>query len=249
MADRELHNQMPELDFPEVGFAHGLAASIYVGDIMWNNKNSSSNVSLFTVYALSAPNRTMPPPPPPLKKIEGKSLEEIKASQKQDIKVSATFEEMMQSLRFYGGVITILFGLSCSCVECKEHHLLHPTRKGHLQMQITADVEFAAEFIYAMEIRIQSWLGECQKFNDRSMVNDRIVDFDPLIKMVLSSSLLPNFIVKSATETLDTTTSLKRKLDKGDDRRGKKKRKNNDGEGRIVKKLSPINGFLMTDSS
>jgi len=51
-----------------------------------------------------------------------------------------------------------------------------------------------------MEIQIQHWLGECQKFDDRSMVNDRIVDFDPLIKMVLNSSmnvtLPPNFIVK-----------------------------------------------------
>ena len=67
-------------------------------------------------------------------------------------------------------------------------------------MWIAVDVEFAPKFIYAMEIQIQHWLGECQKFDDRSMVNDRIVDFDPLIKMVLNSSmnvtLPPNFIVK-----------------------------------------------------
>jgi len=34
MADRELHNQMSELNFPDVSFAHGLAVSIYVEDIM-----------------------------------------------------------------------------------------------------------------------------------------------------------------------------------------------------------------------
>ncbi len=50
MADRELHNQMSELDFPDVGFMHGLAASIYVGDVMWNNMNSPHKVSPFTVY-------------------------------------------------------------------------------------------------------------------------------------------------------------------------------------------------------
>ena len=49
MTDRELHNQMSELGFPNVGFAHGLAASIYIADIMWNNKNNPSNVSPFTV--------------------------------------------------------------------------------------------------------------------------------------------------------------------------------------------------------
>ncbi len=67
-------------------------------------------------------------------------------------------------------------------------------------MWIAVDVEFATKFIYAMEIQIQHWLGKYQKFNDRSMVNDRIVDFDSLIKMVLKSSMnvtLPhNFIVK-----------------------------------------------------
>ena len=52
-------------------------------------------------------------------------------------------------------------------------------------MWIAVDVEFATKFIYAMEIQIQHWLGKYQKFNDRSMVNDRIVDFDFLIKMVL----------------------------------------------------------------
>jgi hypothetical protein len=102
-----------------------------------------------------------------------------------------------------------------------------------------------------MEIRIQRWLGECQKFDNRSMVNDRIVDFDPLIKMVLNSSmnvtLPPNFIVKSATETPDTMTGLKKKSDEVDDR-GRKKRKNNEGEGCIVKNPSPINDFLIKDS-
>jgi hypothetical protein len=135
MADRELHNQMSEVNFPDVGFAHGLAASIYVGDLMWNNKNSPSNVSPFTVYEQDPLSSSQTARCLHLhllsKNTEGKSLEEIKASQKQEIKVPATFEEMMQSLRFYGGVTTILFG--CSCVECKERHLLHPTRKGHLQ--------------------------------------------------------------------------------------------------------------------
>lgn len=103
-----------------------------------------------------------------------------------------------------------------------------------------------------MVIRIQRWLGECQKLDIRSMVNDHIVDFDPLIEMVLNSSmnvtLPPNFVVKSTIEMPDNTTGLKRKLEVRDDHHGKKKGKNNDGEGRIVKNLSPINNFLMKDN-
>ncbi len=147
-------------------------------------------------------------------------LEEIKASQKQEIKVLSTFEEMMQSLRFYGGVTTILFGSSSALVLSVKNAIFYiQCKKVIFKMRIAADVEFAAKFIHAMEIQIQRWLEECQKFDDRSMVNDRIVDFDPLIEMVLNSSmsvtLPPKFIIKSATKTLDTTTGLKRKLEDG----------------------------------
>jgi hypothetical protein len=38
MANRELHNQMPKLDFPNVSFVHGLAASIYVWDVRRDSK-------------------------------------------------------------------------------------------------------------------------------------------------------------------------------------------------------------------
>jgi hypothetical protein len=51
-SDRELQTQMSELGHANAGFAHGLAASLYMGDIIWNNRSSSSNLSLFTVFAL-----------------------------------------------------------------------------------------------------------------------------------------------------------------------------------------------------
>ena len=37
MADRELQTQMSELGHSNAGFAHGLATSLYMGDIMWIN--------------------------------------------------------------------------------------------------------------------------------------------------------------------------------------------------------------------
>jgi hypothetical protein len=52
MADRELQNQMSELGYQDAGFAHGLAASLYLGNIMWNNCATPSNLSPFTVFEL-----------------------------------------------------------------------------------------------------------------------------------------------------------------------------------------------------
>ncbi len=40
-----------------------------------------------------------------------------------------------------------------------------------------------------MEIRIQRWLAEYQKFSDRSMVNECLVFFNKIFKMVMNSSL------------------------------------------------------------
>ena len=37
MAGRELQTQMSELGHANAGFAHVLAAGLYMGDIMWNN--------------------------------------------------------------------------------------------------------------------------------------------------------------------------------------------------------------------
>ena len=64
---------------------------------------------------------------------------------------------------------------------------------------ITSDKEFATKFIFAIEIRIQCWLRACIMYDDQSMIDDRLINFDPIIESVLNSTLNivlpPNFIV------------------------------------------------------
>ena len=48
-ADKELHSQMVALGRREVGFAHGTAASLYNGSILWNARDKPSNLSFFTL--------------------------------------------------------------------------------------------------------------------------------------------------------------------------------------------------------
>ena len=91
MADRELQIQMPELSHADAGFAHGLAFSLYMGDSMWNNQSSHSNLSLFTVFELDPLSSTQTARCLHLhhlsKNTEGKSMDKIKASQIQEVKV------------------------------------------------------------------------------------------------------------------------------------------------------------------
>ncbi len=97
MADRVLYNQMLELRHPNVSFSHGLAASLFMGDIVWNNWSSPSNLSPFTIFKQDPLSMTQTTQCLHLhllsKNTKGKSLDERKASQMQEVKVPTNFEE------------------------------------------------------------------------------------------------------------------------------------------------------------
>jgi hypothetical protein len=102
-----------------------------------------------------------------------------------------------------------------------------------------------------MEIRIQRWLAECQKFSNRLMVNDCLVSFDKIFEMVMNSSLNvilpPNFIKpppKNPSPKLNPTPGLDNKQ-KG---KGKKRKSDKANGDRIIKNAAPITKFLIKDS-
>jgi hypothetical protein len=114
MANKELQAQMIALGYADAGFAHGLVTSLYVGDILWNNRTMPINLSPFTVYELHPLSTKQATHCLQLhlllKNTEGKSLEEIKILQIQEVKVPMIFEELHQTLLFYLGITSILFG-------------------------------------------------------------------------------------------------------------------------------------------
>jgi hypothetical protein len=106
------------------------------------------------------------------KNTEGKFLDEIKASQIQEIKAPGTFEELIQALQFYSGITTILFGPpSALVIRTKSITAAIQSKKVVFKMCIAANSKFPTKFLYAMEIHTQRWLGKCQKYSDCLMVN------------------------------------------------------------------------------
>jgi hypothetical protein len=253
MADRELQTQMSELGHADAGFVHGLAASIYMGEIIWNNRSSPSNLSLFTVFKLD-PLSSMQRARCLLlhflsKNTEGKSMDEIKASQIQEAKIPTTFEELCQSLLFYSGITSILFGTGSSLVA-GVNSLANTikTEKIIFKGRFAADSDFPTKILYTMEIRIQRWLAEGQKFSDRSMVNDRLVSLDKIFEMVMNSSLKvilpPNFIKPPPKIQSPEPNPMP-----GQDKKGEwKKRKSDEANDHIVKNAAPITEFLIKES-
>ena len=170
--------------------------------------------------------------------------------QKQEVKVPKTFEELIQSFVFYSGITTILFEKKSALVTGITE-LIHCIRRDKIvfKTRITGNKEFATKFIFAVEICIQRWLRACMMYDDRSMINVLLVNFNPIIKSVLNSTLNivlpPNFIVAPTTKQTNTTIVLP-----GDDTKKKnpRKRKSTDGNNdnnRMVKNTAPIKEFLL----
>ena len=159
---------MTGLGLSDAGFPHGLAASLYVGDLKWNNPTTPSNLSPFTVFKLDPLSATQSEQWKQLhillKNTEGKSLEEIKASQIQEVKVPMSFEKLNQVFSFYSGITSILFGTgSTLVVGIKLFASTILTKKIIFKGRIAADGNLPTKTLYATEIQIQRWLWGMQK--------------------------------------------------------------------------------------
>ena len=81
-------------------------------------------------------------------------------------------------------------------------------------------------------------------YNNRSMINDWLVNFDPIIESVLNSTLNivlpPNFIAASTTKQTNTTVLSPRD-------NTKKKNPDNDDNDRMVKNTAPVKEFLLKE--
>jgi hypothetical protein len=187
------------------------------------------------------------------KNTEGKLLEGIKASQIQEVKDPRSFEELHQVLSFYSVITSILFGTgSALIVGVKLFASAILTKKIIFKGCIAADSNLPTKFLYAMEIQIQRWLGECEKFEDHLMVNNRLVSFDKVFEMVMNYSLnvtLPPNSIKSPPKNPTTTTPTTPPGDNDKQRGGemKRKRNNNDDKDCIIKNTAPITKFLMKE--
>ncbi len=253
MANRELQHQMSELSFLDASFAHGLATSLFMGDIMWNTWTTPSNLSPFTIFELDPLSSTQTASCLHLHLLsnntEGKSLDKINASQIQEIKALGTFEELLQALQFYMGITTILFGpCSALVIGTKSITTAIQSKKKVFKTCIATNGKFPTKFLYPMEIRTQRWLGKCQKHSNRLMVNDRLICFEKVLETVLNSSLNvslpPNFIKPSPKKPMPELTPKP-----GDNRKRKNNKRKTDKvrEERVIKNAALITEFVMKD--
>ena len=94
------------------------------------------------------------------------------------------------------------------------------------------DKSFAAQVVYAVDTKIQRWLGECKTARDRSEVNDKIVDFNILVNDILDNRFTVCLLLAfKHTNNVETNSSVLGAP--SGDQKGKRKR-DSEGPERIL---------------
>jgi hypothetical protein len=249
---------MVPLGHREVGFAHGTAASLYNGSILWNARDKPSNLSFFMLY------ETTPLHEDDQKSrylhlnilannADNKNLDEINVSQKQIVSVPKNFNELFNVIKMYQSMATILFGAeSALVVEMGRALALIEQDVSTIKVRIAGDFRYPANILYAFEIRIQRWLHLCA-------INDSIIDMDQVIKQILNSSLaIASPLVfttgdaqnkEGDTPTPAAAAAAVGQQQQGGERRGKRRKGGGKGGGadRRVVNTSMVEEFKMKE--
>ncbi len=252
MADNELHSQMVKLGHHNVGFAHGTATSLYNGSILRNARDKPSNLSFFTLYENNPLCKSQTSRYLSLNilanNVENKNINKIKASQKQVVTLAKDYPELINVIKMYRRMASILFGEeSALVVEIRRAIGLIKQEVSTIKVRIAGDFRYPAKILYAFKICIQHWLCLYEKQEDQLTINDRIIDLDQVIEQILNSSLtidLPTVFVNDATNSAQKTegetptpAGAGQQQQQGGEKRSKKCKggSNNGAAGRHIK--------------
>jgi hypothetical protein len=213
VAEQELNLQFKKLGLQDAAFSTGLTQALYLGKFQWADKSTPSNFSPFSFFeveplqAADQQNRHLI-----LHLVEtqgkGKTLDEIKAGNKQEVKAPTTYTEMHHQLEFFAGACAIFFGpnsIPCTAIMA----LLTLVEDNRINLKAKeADKTFMSQFLFAVDTRFQLWLDECMTKPDRTHVDDGILNFTVFMDTVRFSTFFINLPATFVTpKDKETTTS------------------------------------------
>ena len=139
---------------------------------------------------------------------KGKKLDEIKAGNKQEVKVPTTYIEMYHQLNFFAGACAIFFvSTSIPCAAIMALVMLVENNQLTLKAK-EADKTFMSQFLFAIDTCFQLWLEECMTKPDRTHVDDGILNFTGFMDTVCFGTFFVNLPTTFVTtKEKETTTS------------------------------------------
>ncbi len=195
LAEQELNQQFETRGMNEVSFTTGYTANMYAGSFLWSSGDTPSNHSPFAFSEVE-----------PIKAAEhkncqltlqlvltqgrGLTLNEIKASNKQEVSAPMNFNEMKEQVQMFTVANVqmftvandIFFGdLSVGSQSLRALLRMMENNKSTFKARECTDKKIPAKFLFAVNSRFQLWLKDCRKATSQNEVNDSLIDFSALI--------------------------------------------------------------------
>ena len=210
LAEQELNLQFENRDMADVCFPPGFTSNAYLGVFLWSSADTPSNHSPFSFSEIEPirmeeqKNRHL------LLQLvltqgKGMTVDEIKASNKQEVKAPTSVLDMTTQLKMFTIANDIFFGTLSVGSQClRSLQSMIDRHRSSFKAREHLDEEFASKFLLAVDTRFQMWLKQCRSAGNRSDVDDSIIDFSHLVSQVLFGSfhitLPPTFKMKAPTE-------------------------------------------------
>jgi hypothetical protein len=139
------------------------------------------------------------------------SVEEIKASNKQEVHPPMNFHELQEQLLMFTVATDILFGKLSVGSQClKALSNMMNRYKSIFKAKERIEEEFPAKFLFAVDTIFKIWLNDCKSAKFCNEADDSIINFWPLINQVIFSSFNMNlpttFSMKAPEDTLTAGT-------------------------------------------
>jgi hypothetical protein len=229
LAEQELNTQFE---------SHGLSEVSFLGNLLWSSSDSPSNHSPFSLAEVE-----------PLRADEqknchitlqlvltqgrGMTVDEIKASNKQEVHPPMNFHELQEQIKMFLVSTKIFFGyLSIGSQYFEALLNMISLYKTTFKAKERLGEQFAAKFLFAVDTRNQLWLKDCKSAKNRDEVDDSTIDFRSLMSQVnfgsFHMSLPPTFQMKTLNESKTGPGGGNKHRDFDGDERGDRNRGDND---------------------
>ena len=253
LAEQELNMQFESRGMNMVSFPPGYTSNMYNGLLLWSCMDTPSNHSPFTFREAE-----------PIKMAEqinrhltlqliltqgrGMTVDEIKASNKQEVNAPMSFSEMTLQLEMFTIANDIFLGelsVGSQCLRALQTSIM--SNRSVFRAREIADEQFYSKFLFAVDSRFQIWLKDCRNAKNRNEVNDNTIDFSPIISQILygcfNYNLPPTFKMKDpAAEAAAAAASAPANSDKkggnSNEEEGRKKKKKDENQT-MVKNEAP----------
>ncbi len=184
------------------------------------------------------------------------TVDEIKASNKQEVKAPTSVHDMTTHLKMFtitNDIFFVTLSVGSQCLRSLQSMI--DRHRSSFKAREHLNEEFASKFLLAVDTRIQMWLKQCRSAENRSNVDDSIINFSHLVSQVLFGSfhitLPPILKMKAPTEeSAQSTGGVKRDgaARNGDKGRRKKKKNGEEREKAMMKNKAPHSKLGMLTS-